>query len=281
VSGAPGDLLGFRARVQQETGLGPNDVGIVGNGAHRKTGGYHEGKDVLVANGLWSRDYSVRLTRDRNAATNRASAVDVGCGWRQGRAAWIRWNNLLVAALHHGDPALRAVRAVNYSPDGTAKRRTDREAGFSVVPTTDTVTVHTHIEFYRDTEGDRQAALDRIVALIQQAASGDDMATIDDVYNLLTRAFNGFTDDGNPITKNLVGKWVSGLQAGQTAQSTQLAAIAAKVGAPVQVTLADAQLEELAAVITGHVDTPLGDADIPVIITALKDYYEGLNTKAA
>lgn len=192
---APSDLLAFRRTVMSLTGItSASDVGIVGDGAHQHTGGYHEGMDVLETLtigydppatehiGSSTQDYSCRLARDRRGLTNAASAMDIGAGWfRGGRAAWIRFNNLFVAALHANDPALAAVRATNYSPDGTAKRRTDRQAGWSVVSSSDTVDTHTHVEWYRDTEGTsaRQASLNRMAILIQQAIEGNDMSAVD------------------------------------------------------------------------------------------------------
>lgn len=172
MTNAPADLLGLRSTLQQLTGLSAVDVGIVGDAAHARSGGYHIGRSGLVAAGVWSTDYSVRLTRDRNGATESASAMDVGAGWKQGRATWLRWNQLLANALRANEPALAAVRAINYSPDGTTKWRLDREAGWRTASTSDTVDIHTHVEWYRDTEGHRQASLDRIAGLAQQAITG-------------------------------------------------------------------------------------------------------------
>lgn len=174
MTNAPADLLDLRSRLQSLTGLSAVNIGIVGDAAHARTGGYHIGKSGLVNAGVWSSDYSVRLTRDRNGATESASAMDVGSGWRQGSAAWLRWNNLLVDALRTGGPALSAVRAVNFTLDGHTKLRTDREDAFRLVSTTDTVDIHTHIEWYRDTEGTagRARSLDFIAALADQAITG-------------------------------------------------------------------------------------------------------------
>lgn len=185
---APPDLLATRAQLQTVTGLGPTDLGIVGDGAHQRTGGYHEGKGVLISIGRYhppasahvgssAEDYSARLLRDREGLTENASALDIGADWPHGgRAAWLRFNNLLVQLLPT-DPTLAAVRAINYSPDGTSKKRMDRQAGWAAVPSTDTVTTHTHVEFYRDLDGRRGPTLVRIVQLAQQAITGqeDDM----------------------------------------------------------------------------------------------------------
>src|SRR5256885_6943450 len=97
MTNAPADLLGFRRRAQAVTGLSdPAEVGIVGDGAHARTGGYHEGRDVLAAIGRYhpgappgdrGEDYSARLARDRARLTDDASALDVAAAWPHGGPA--------------------------------------------------------------------------------------------------------------------------------------------------------------------------------------------------
>lgn len=235
---APGDLVGFRHAVQAETGLtDPADVGIVGDGVHAKTGGYHEGRSVLILIGRFHasaragsllEDYSARLARDRMGLTEDSSAVDIASEWpRGGRAAWLRFNRMLVAALQAVDRALSAVRAINYSPDGTARHRIDREHGFSQVDdTTDSVTIHTHLEFYRDTANNRQVTLDRIIQLIRAAIanvpappSGSDEMEEEDMYlsvpeGVAFKADNSWLDTTKvltlavPLVSALAPRWV-------------------------------------------------------------------------
>lgn len=186
MTSAPPDLLAFRHQIISLTGLNGLSVGIVGDSAHAATGGYHEGKSDLARVGRYhtwatagsnSEDYSVRLQRDRDGLTDHASAIDIGYDWPHGgNQAWLKFNNLLAADLRAGQPALAAVRAVNYSPDGTLRRRIDRENGFAVEVSSDSVDIHTHIECFRDTEGRRQDTLNRLVALIRAAITGGDMA---------------------------------------------------------------------------------------------------------
>lgn len=169
---APADLITLRSFIMSRTGLSAFSVGIVGDTSHAATGGYHEGKTDLINAGVYNTDYSVRLPRDRAGLTESASAMDIGYAWPHGGTkAWLAFNNALVSLLHAGDPALSAIRAVNYTPDGSRKFRTDREADWSVVNSSDTVDVHTHIEWYRDTEAtaSRQASIDRIDDLILHA----------------------------------------------------------------------------------------------------------------
>ncbi len=181
----PPDLIAFRTEIRRLTGLGPLDIGILGNQAHIETGGYHEGKDDLASVGLYhphaavgshDEDYSVRLKRDRDAVTNFASAMDIGDDWPNGgRDAWKRFNGLLLHAIQHDHPAMTTVRAINYSPDGILRKRVDREAGVShIQDSTDNVEIHTHIEWYRDTQDRRQDSFDRLLLLIDAAINNTD-----------------------------------------------------------------------------------------------------------
>ena len=183
---APSDLLEFRRQIQSRTGLPAVSLGIVGDSAHAASGGYHEGRDDLTRVGRVGTDYSTRLARDKAGLTNSASAMDIGYHWSHGGdAAWLRFNGLLTSQLHAGDPALAAIRAVNYSPDGRRKQRMDRQTGWATESTTDTVDVHTHIEWYRDTEGKRQASISRLLELID-AAIANHPASIQEVPDLDT-----------------------------------------------------------------------------------------------
>lgn len=187
MSSPPADLLAFRASVRAATGLASNAVGIVGDGAHQRTGGYHEGVDVLRAIGRFhppatirvgssGEDYSARLLRDRLGLTGEASAVDIGDDWpHAGRVAWLRYNGLLYAEMRDHPERLPALRAINVSLDGRSKRRYDqqhRADGLTV--STDTVTTHTHHEYYRDTAGKpaRVQTLSRQLQLIAAAVAG-------------------------------------------------------------------------------------------------------------
>lgn len=196
----PADLKGHRERGMQITGLRGDDWGIAPNEAHKRSGGYHCGvKDCQDIGkfhppatshiGSSTEDYSVRLFRDRMVGGNAASAEDIGDDWPNGgRPAWLRFNNLFVKQLQKGDSALRAVREVNFSPDGTKRKRWDAEHpsagpnGDGIIDSTDTVYMHTHVGFYRDTEGTpaRAAALNRIEQIMRAAITGASLAGEDD-----------------------------------------------------------------------------------------------------
>jgi hypothetical protein len=183
VSESPTQLVAHRRRFMALTGItNPASVGINADARHRASGGYHCGYGDLVAigryHGPWSahvgsldEDYSARALRDRRALSNNASAVDWGDDWPHGgRAAWLRFNALLLSDLKAGH--VPALRAINFSPDGRTKKRYDSaNAAQGIIPSTDTVLIHTHGEFWRDTLGTAEldATLARIEALVSAA----------------------------------------------------------------------------------------------------------------
>jgi hypothetical protein len=261
MTNAPTDLLGLRSRLQTLTGLSPVDVGIVGDAAHARSGGYHIGRSGLIAAGVWNSDYSVRLPRDRNWATESASAMDVGAGWHAGHAVWLRWNNLLANALRAGDPALSAVRAINYSPDGSLKWRIDREQSWRTESSGDTVDIHTHVEFYRDTEGHRQQSLDRIAALAQQAITGQAPAVTSGVFMALTDQQQQdlwewlalLVDPGTPATGRKTDRFHFPPTLMQL--KADVDALKAATSAPVPVVLTAEQITAVATALAGLVPT--------------------------
>jgi hypothetical protein len=183
MSASPSDLLDLRRRLLEETGLPGDDIGISGDTSHLLSGGYHCGAhDLLAINAVSRDDYSIRQPRDRarynqdlGDGDNDAAAMDVGDDWpRGGRAAWIRFNNLLRAQLGANDPALAAVRGMNFTPDGITKRRFDHRTN-TETNSTDTVTWHTHIEWWRDTIAThaRWLSTRRIVAIAHTAITGE------------------------------------------------------------------------------------------------------------
>lgn len=231
---APGDLLQFRSGIEAVTGIqDATALGITGDRRHQATGGYHLGGSDLVAIGRYhppaalhvgaaSEDYSARYARDREALTDYASAVDVDEHWPiGGRAAWLRWNNLIVGELRTGGgPLHNVVRAVNTCLDGSNDRRFDSTTGFVAEATGDHG--HTHIEFWRDTIGALRApALARLLDLMTEAIKGEAVAThtIDDVFELLAGIVNGQSaPDGVP---SAVPDWV-----GRMAKGADVAAVA-------------------------------------------------------
>ena len=182
MSNSPLDLLDLRSKFAAETGCPLSDIGIAADSSHLTSGGYHCGAvDLKRIDAVGSDDYSIRQPRDRAsynsdlaAGRNLSSAMDFPSAWpRGGRAAWIRWNNLVRAQLGARDPALAAIRGMNFTPDGTMKRRFDCLTG-KETSSTDTVTWHTHVEWWRDTiaADQRRWATARIIAMVVAARDG-------------------------------------------------------------------------------------------------------------
>lgn len=227
---SPPDLIALQHAISDATGVPRSDIGIIGNKAHIEEGvSYHLGKDQLK---MFKNPYSARLARDKAGLTNFASAMDIDHAWTKGkgRASWLAFNALIVAALKGGDPALAAVRAVNYSTDGTLANRfrIDRQNGFVQEDTDDTVDIHTHIEWYRDTEGKREASTTRIVELCQQAVTGEDrrsflMALTDTQQNAIAFTLLQVPNPDGTATRVALHVWCA-------IQDKTLDAIAAKAG---------------------------------------------------
>lgn len=236
---APDDLLLFRSGIEAATGIADaTALGIQGDRRHQATGGYHLGASDLIAIGRYhppahlnvgksTEDYSARYARDRDGLTEYASAIDVDEQWPNGgRAAWIRWNNLVVAELRAASPAsplTGCVRAVNTTLDGINDRRFDVTSGWTAEATSDHG--HTHVEFWRDTQGTahRALAVQRLLVLMHQAISGGTMAhTIDDLWDLISGIVDGLPKpDGVP---SAVPQWVQ-----STANKDDIKSLAAAI----------------------------------------------------
>src|SRR5262245_53405251 len=175
---SPSDLLNFRNQFMTETGVtNPAEVGIVGDTAHAARGGYHISGDDINGAGRFSSDYSTKRSRDHFLPNGFASAVDLADDWpRGGRAAWLRFNNNVLWDIMNTD-YMPDIRAINVSTDGSNKKRYDRaNASQGLINSADTVTIHTHVEFWRDTRDNRQESLDRLIAHVKVARDGISMA---------------------------------------------------------------------------------------------------------
>jgi len=240
---APDDLLALRDQVIELCGFtDPNDVGIDGDPAHAARGGYHISGDDINAAGKFSSDYSTKRSRDHFLPNPYACAMDIGDDWpRGGRAAWLRFNNLLAPALVAGDGALATVRALNFSPDGTTKKRYDSaNPSDGIITSTDDVNIHTHIEWWRNTREDRQESILRILQFIKQAIGGALVAeTLEHVGTMVgtvgqrVQDIMTMTTDGvsTPDGKNHVVIALNNLTASVTVANQALAALQASVDA--------------------------------------------------
>jgi hypothetical protein len=172
---APADLLAFRTAVMDACGfVDPVEVGIKGDVAHAIRGGYHISGNDIAATGRFNEDFSTKRARDHFLPNSNASAVDIGDNWPNGgRAAWLRFNNLVLFDLVNHPAELTTVRAINCSTDGSNRKRYDRaNASDGVINSTDTVTIHTHLEWWRDTVGHRSADLARLLQHVNTAIYG-------------------------------------------------------------------------------------------------------------
>jgi len=122
-------------------------AGIVGDPAHRATGGYHISLEDLIAAGM-SGDYSIaQFTDDRRGPADCASAVDM----TMSTAAMRLVTGRLAAAWRAQDPRLDAVRGFNGTLDGVHALRWDASN-----PDPNTVNAatgdhlwHVHLEVFR------------------------------------------------------------------------------------------------------------------------------------
>lgn len=167
---APADLLAIRLYLLSSTGLSGDAVGVVGDEAH--DGGYHCGSDRTT-----SSDYSRRESaRDRAGLTKGASAIDYGTFRRNAAGVWVSDRTVtagLVAACQRNDPRARDIREIIYTPDGSTVRRFDR---LGIRSTGDSSHLfHTHVSFFRDSEG-RRAQPDNFLGLLRELIEGGDMS---------------------------------------------------------------------------------------------------------
>jgi hypothetical protein len=144
---APDDLLAVILYLNGQ-GAPMDALGIVGDASHAATGGYHEGHDDLAAHGRLGYDYSVVESPRDARPTDAASATDFG-----GTTWWRPLTLWLVAACETGAPGTEDIREVIYTPDGKTVHRWDRLG----IRTTgdDSHLWHTHLSFFRDSEGRR------------------------------------------------------------------------------------------------------------------------------
>jgi hypothetical protein len=174
---SPPDLIAVQRDVHAIVRIPWNSLGIKGDAEHAGGGtSYHLGADQLRRD-AYSRTES---PRDRHP-TNAASAFDLGDGWQLGlggdrdaddlaQKAFLRFNELYVAALNARVPGTEDIREIIYTTDGTEIKRADvlgiRQGG-SIKHRH-----HTHTSFFRDSQGRRDGSYRTLLlSLIRQAIS--------------------------------------------------------------------------------------------------------------
>lgn len=204
---APGDLLNVRGYLIRTLDLVPGvargvdleaaEVGIVGDPAHAATGGYHEGNDDLARVGRLSTDYSKRESARDRPGTNAASALDIGyfdVTMPSGRRVTLRsMSAAIVAACERNDPRTEAIREVVWSPDGSVVRRWDRLGVRSTGD--DSHRTHTHLSFFRDSEGRRDRS-DNLFGLLSEIIEGTSGMELSDTIT-------GTGSAGNPSDRTV------------------------------------------------------------------------------
>lgn len=174
---APADLLAVRLYLLTSTGLSGDAVGVVGDPDHLATGGYHVGRADLARIGRLTSDYSMRESPRDRPGTDGASALDIG-DFAKGAVSLRSLSLGLVAACQRGDPRAGDIREIIYTPDGSTVRRFDRLGIRSAGDGSHRW--HTHISFFRDSEG-RRAQSDNILGLLVELIEGDDdMSVLDE-----------------------------------------------------------------------------------------------------
>jgi hypothetical protein len=152
VTYAPADLLNIRTYLAARTGLDLASLGIAGDSVHAASGGYHEGRVDLAAAGRLGYDYSVVESWRDSDPTDGASALDVG-DFAAGGLDRHAVTRAVLTALNSGDPRAADIREMIYSLDDSTVHRWDalgiRDTG------DDSHLWHTHISFFRDSEGRR------------------------------------------------------------------------------------------------------------------------------
>jgi hypothetical protein len=161
VTYAPQDLLDV-VRYLETRGAPLASLGIVGDEAHVSTGGYHVGRDDLAAHGRLGYDYSVVESPRDHHPTNAASALDFG-----GTSWWRPLTLWLVSQAAANAPGTGDIREIIYTPDGETVHRFDRLGVRSTGD--DSHLYHTHISFFRDSEGRRYSFLNLLRSYFEGA----------------------------------------------------------------------------------------------------------------
>lgn len=139
-------------------GIPGNSIGIVGDQSHQATGGYHVGNDVLARIGKLHTDYSKRQTEKDRPGSNAAMALDIGGLSGQQLYELTSW---LIAQCRAGTADTRNIREIigRRSPSGGVTRYD----ALGILPDSGSAdhATHTHISYYRDSEGQDKTSLFR------------------------------------------------------------------------------------------------------------------------
>lgn len=163
--------------------------GIVGDQAHRASGGYHISREDLIASGM-SGDYSIaQFSDDRAGRSDLASGIDMTMDAADMRLVTGR----LAAAWRNMDPRLDNVRGFNGTEDGRTARRWDAANSDpnATNSATDDHLWHIHMEIFRRYADDPQT-MANILAVVTGGATATPTAQEDD---MLPGAYDDYLPD--------------------------------------------------------------------------------------
>lgn len=283
---SPQSLLDLRAYLLPITGLDPAGLGI----QHYAPGGggYHEGHDLLHAQGVAPEDpgsdysYTDSL-RDRAGLTDAASAIDVGDFTRTygGRQVSLRdLNRWLVGQLNAAAPDTLDIREIIYTLDGRVVHRWDRthqqpDAG------DDTHLYHTHFSYFRDSENTDKTALFRRY-FAGTTTGGDDMplAGIDKASNEnaehYLQSLVGLTDMAGSISDTQHANLTVPNVLARTVKQLAVDVAELKARPAGTVTLSEADRADIAA----RVAAAMSPAIVPLVAGAVRSVVDGATISA-
>lgn len=175
-------------------GVPGNSIGIVGDESHESTGGYHVGNDVLARIGKLHTDYSKRHTTKDQPGSNAAMALDVGGmpgQWLHNFTSWV------IAQCRAGTADSRNIREVigRRSPSGGVTRY-DALGILADSGSIDHET-HTHISYYRDSEGqDKTSLLRRFFEGTPTTTVSGGVKNVTTIYHLAGTGTDPVTNPG-------------------------------------------------------------------------------------
>jgi hypothetical protein len=164
-------------------GIPGNALGIVGDQSHQSSGGYHVGNDVLAQIGKLNSDYSKRQTDKDRPGSNAAMALDIGGLSGQQLYELTAW---LIAQCKAGTADTRNIREVigRKTPQGGIVHYDALGLQFGLPAGHDT---HTHISYYRDSEGgDKTSVFRRYYEGTPQSLEDDMPLSNEDVMKIWT-----------------------------------------------------------------------------------------------
>jgi hypothetical protein len=232
---APADLTAILSYLNSK-GAPWASLGCIAGPSDKASGGYHCGHDWLHALNKAPEDpgsdYSyTESINDRRGLTDAASAIDfAGADWWRPFTLWI------VDQTARGASGTSDIREIIYTPDGKTVKRYDR---LGIRTSGDSSHLfHTHISFFRNTEGTRDGAFLNLVKTFFEGTGGDFLMALSDQQQQMVASYVQAMCEGLPKATypgggTNVAPWGWAVQTGAAlAQlNTAVATILTKLGA--------------------------------------------------